>query len=187
MSKQKWRKGQCPFHLKTCCHRLSWTVLFSLWKMVDNRCDHNLNRTFFIVSPFQEKHCLALNGDSFYVGVNINFMRIQSNRNVFLLIVDVRLSIGKTWVKVVVYRSNQRRWSIYCHLVTCCRLFCIFLVFFLFFLAVEVSYSWFLTNFSFQPENKFQINVMARIRFKIKLSEIFLNCGGRMIFLLVGR
>ena len=118
---------------------------------------------------------------------NIRFVLIQSIRVVNLLVVNVNFNIGKNWMQIVVYMSNERNWNVFLRsLFLFC--FCFFFVFLFYFFSIESFLTTTPDKFQFQSQVRLsQINVIIPMRLKFKLYAVFIEWGCRIDFLILGR
>ena len=119
---------------------------------------------------------------------NLKFLRIESKRNVKLLVVDVHLNIGKTECWMVFTRIMKRTG------VSCSSSSAVYSSAFASSLcSFWTSLVWYvlwprpLTNFSFKViKHPSRINVVVPIRLKFKLYVVLIEWGGRIKMLFVG-
>ena len=98
-------KSQYHVYYTTWGHRVYWVFSISLWRTVQIKHFHNFIRKFFIGEFLAEQkthemaHSKLLESKDFYV---------KSPLELFLLIVDVHLNIGKNWVKMLLTQVTRR-------------------------------------------------------------------------------
>ena len=154
--------------------------------MFRKRSFHNFISKFFIVVPLAVQNSLVFREGSLEVVGNVRFVRIQSIRNVKLLIVDVHFNIGRNWVQNVSYMSNERNWSLLCCLLI--FQFCFFFVLPSYFFGIVSFVITTPDKFQFQSRLRLsQINVIIPIRLKFKLYAVFIKWGSRIDFLFMRR
>ena len=147
----------------------------SCWKRFRQGSFPNFDRKFFIVVHFAVQNSFVIRNSPLQVFWSVWFVRIECIWFVALLIVDVHLNNGKTLVQSVVYRSNDKNWSLLFVPHRHCFLICI--CFFLF-----LSFNFFgILSFAIMTFDKLQfhsqirlsqINVVVAIRSKFQFYAV---------------
>ena len=153
-------------------------------KRLRQRCFHNLIKKLFIVVHLALPNSFVFRDSRLEVVGNVRLVRIQPIRVVNWLTVDVHFNIRKNWVQNVLYKSNERNWSL---LLPVRRRFLIcFWLFFVLFFVIVTFVTTTLDNIQFQSQVRLsQINLVVPIYLKFKRYSIFNEWGGGLNFLVV--
>ena len=104
---------------------------------------------------------------------NVRLARIQSNRVVNLLILEVHINIGKNWLQNAVHMIKKRNWILFSPLRRRFHIRFIYFVLYLYFFVIVSLLTLKLGNFQFQSQIRlFQINVEITIRLNFKLYAV---------------
>ena len=183
----KWRKSQPQFIMQH--EAIGYAKLFQspCEKTFRQRCFQKFIRKFFIVVPLATQNAFIFRDSLIDVVGIVRLVRIQFFRFEKVLIVDVQFRIGKNLTQIVLYMSNERNWSLLLLFRRRFRL-CFGHFFVLFIISLGVfSFATF-DKFQFQSQVRLsQINIVVHICLKFKLYAAFIERGGRINFVFVGR